>query len=186
MTNYRHHSPAREPCPEPAAVKPLLPAFFLRKDVNSRSFMRVPPPGLDETHILPKSGHLVSTERHLSSKTPCFTVCALIFLVKIGKLSHSRTKRLVSALPESTLFTVVPFDMRSTLEQFGHFRHTMKITRYLRCVRSPLLETLVNSVQIKIFKNGRFVSTECHLCSKPSCFTVSFPAWGLFSRLGAS
>ena len=148
MTNYRHHSPAREPCPEPSLVKPLLPALFFRKDVNSRCFMRVPPAGLDGTHILPKSGYFVSTECHLCSKTPCFTVCALIFLVKIGKLSHSRAKRLVSALPKSTLFTVVAFDMRSTLRQLGHLGNTMKITCYLPCVRAPLSESLVNSVQI--------------------------------------
>ena len=126
MTNYRHHSPAREPCPEPSPVKPLLTALFFRKDVNSRCFMRVPPAGLDGTHILPKSGYFVSTECHLCSKTPCFTVCALIFLVKIGKLSHSRAKRLVSALPKSMLFTVVAFDMRSTLTQLGHLGNTIK------------------------------------------------------------
>ena len=31
VTNYRHHSPAREPCPEPSPVKPLLPAFFQKR-----------------------------------------------------------------------------------------------------------------------------------------------------------
>ena len=89
-----------------------------------------------------------------SPKLPQITVCALIFLVKIGKLSHSRTKRLVSALPKSTLFTTVPFETRSTLKQFGHLGNTMKIIRYLLCVRSPLSETLANSVQIS-FPFGR-------------------------------
>ena len=124
MTNYRHHSPARDPAPNQRVVKPILPAFFLRKDVNSRHFMRPPRPGLDETHILPQSGHFVSTERYLCSKTSYFTVGALMFLVKIGKLSHSRTKRLVSALPKSTLFTVgalVFRQMCSTLAHTGHF-----------------------------------------------------------------
>ena len=129
VTNYRHHSPAREPCPEPSPVKPLLPAFFFRKYVNSRCFMRAPVPGLGETHILPKSANLVSTERHLCSKTPYFTVGALIFLIKIGKLSHSRAKRLVSALPKYMLFTVgarVCRQMRSTLEQYGQFGQNPK------------------------------------------------------------
>ena len=148
MTNYRHHSPAREPCPEAARCEADPDGIFFRKDVNSRCFMRVPGPRLGGTHILPKSCYFVSTECHLCSKTPCFTVCALIFLVKIGKLSHSRAKRLVSALPKNTLFTVVAFDMRSTLRQLGHLGNTMKITCYLPCVRAPLSESLVNSVQI--------------------------------------
>ena len=130
--------PCARPCPEPAGGEADPAGIFFRKDVNSRHFMSAPPPGLDETHILPKSGHSVSTERYLCSKTSYFTVGALMFLVKIGKLSHSRTKRLVSALPKSTLFTVVPFDILSTLRQFGHLGNTMKITRYLQCVRAPL------------------------------------------------
>ena len=68
--------------------------------------MRAPGPRFDETRILPKSGHSVSTERYLCSKTSYFTVGALILLIKIGKSCHSRTKRLVSALPQCTLFTM--------------------------------------------------------------------------------
>ena len=120
--------PSSQPCartlPRTCRCEAVTAGVFFRKDVNSRCFMFDPPPPLDETHILPKSGHLVSTERHLCSKTPCFTVCAFIFLVKIGKLSHSRTKRLVSALPKSALFTVgalVFRQMCSTLAHTGHF-----------------------------------------------------------------
>ena len=45
-------------------------------------FYACPGPRLGETHILPKSGHLVSTERHLCSKMSYFTMGALIFSSK--------------------------------------------------------------------------------------------------------
>ena len=133
----RHHSPARDPAPNQRVVKPILPAFFLRKDVNSRHFMSDPLGGLDETRILPKSGHSVSTERYLCSKTSYFTVGALMFLIKIGKSCHSRTKRLVSALPKCALFTVGALFFRqmcSTLAHNGHFGPTSKnLAIYVGC-----------------------------------------------------
>ena len=78
----RHHSPARDPCPEPAPVKPILTALFFSICVNYRYSMRAPRTRFGGTHILPKSGHLVSAGRHLCSKTSYFTVGALIFSSK--------------------------------------------------------------------------------------------------------
>ena len=93
----------------------------------------------------------------------------------MGKSSRSRTKRLVSVVPKYMLFTVgarVCRQMRSTLEQYGHFGQKSEITRYLQWVRSLLLETLVNSVQIsftfgQMLKSHAIYSGCAHFLQNP-------------------
>ena len=91
MTNYRHHSPAREPCPEPAAVKPLLPAFFFEKRREFSKFYAGPPaPSRRNAHFAQKWPFGLDRTPPVFKNTVFYGVCAHLFSQnrKVIPLSH--------------------------------------------------------------------------------------------------
>ena len=85
FTNYRHLGPGASSPSEPAGRVRGTAGTNLDSRREISGFYAVPPAGLDGTHMLSKSDHFVSTERHVCSKTSCLAVGALVLSIRFEK-----------------------------------------------------------------------------------------------------